>query len=566
MSKIFKFSNLNPFRWTEKNAVRNLSYNTLPFDSKIDNNYLNGPYFQKWQTGAGFDAPSMQFLSDWDLTLKFYKYNSFNSVFADTLYQTVELEPVIGFPITGVTFTAYEATVDFSTFAEGNYYGEVSYVDDADVTRVWQTSPLSVKNEHKGTLKYEYWDVVNTKGIIFSTGIRFCLRIEGNIRNYKPSSVNTEFEDQNYNTTTLDDIPYRVQSNFIGTAAGLPDWIIDKMNLIFSVKIKSIDGVFYNKVAGSKFDVTRPSQIPIEDGFLSIEIIQQDNFFIDNLITGDGNNEGDYVVIKRAKIYDLVGASFDIQNIFTVNTNLIRIALENKALDTFVLKVGTTAGANDIAEFEINGEATDSLDIGHVFNVNSTVYIAVPNGVNLKVTVDYNQYDAVNITPAPISIFPKGYKGMYEEVTPGDYDIAWNVTGMGNVGTPWEGCAISGTNGTKSMDDCLPIGWDHTLPLTRETYVGVPGNNIFITRGELPAEGLEMFTTDVNPTFGDLVTPTSNTARSGSTGGSRVGNYDMLKGTDGVEPSLGLTAKLGSGDPLVITPYSLITVFFVKIS
>jgi hypothetical protein len=560
--KIFKFSLLNPFRWVPKNPVYDPRFNTRPFDDKIDANPFAGPYNQKWQTN---DVTHLQFLSDYALTLKIYHWNGYHKPFGDTLYSTIAVTAVPAFPILGVTFTAYEATVDFHGFPEGLYYAEISYIDDTAVTRIWQSSPLDVKVHHPKTLLYEYWNTFNDKGVIFDTGIKFNMRIEGNIRAFTPSSLDQVFEDQQYNTTTENSIPYRTFQNFIGRAAGLPDWIIDKMNLIFSVNYKSIDGTFYNKTEGAKFEMVRPSQTEEEDGYMSIQVIQQDNFFLDQFTTGENPDTGDFKVITDAKIFDNVGASFSIAGIFTKNVNLIRIAIENKGLDTFTFKVGTSAGANDITEFGIDGEITDSLDIGYYFNAVSTVYITVPNGVNLKVTPVWEKYDAPTIAPiTPGTVYPKGHMGMYYEVDPGDYDIHWAPTGIGNVGTPYEGCAVMGTNGLLDMTGAMPIGWDSTQPLTRKTFLGISGNDKLIAKNQLPAVGVPLISTQVNSSGGDVPTTTSYVARARNVGGGNTLNYELTRAT--VEPTLGLSANLGLGDPFNVTNYSLITVFFVKLT
>lgn len=570
-SNIFKFSGLNPFRWTQKNAVTDPRYNAPSFDQKIDNNRYAGPYFQKWQTN---DITYLQFLSDFILTLKIYNYKSWDNVHGDTLFSTIAIPAVTSFPIVGVSFTAYEATIDFSTFPEGWYFAEITYTDENSVVQTWQSSPLDVSVKHAKTLLYEYWNTRNDKGVIFDTGIKFNMRIEGSIREFTPDSLSSEMEDQNYNTTTLNDIPYRTFKNYIGRAEGLPDWIIDKINTIYSVNYKSVNGMDFNKVDGAKFEIVRPSQTENEDAYMSIKIIQQDNFFLQQFQTGDGNqNEGDYIVIKQAKIFDEVGASFSVAGVFNINYNLIRLAVENKGGDTFLLKIGTSTGANDIAQFNVGDpdensfvSVTESLDIGHVFNAPTDVFITVPGGVNLKVTFDYNQYDAVNVTPETIAspyqfftIYP------YIEITPGNFDIHWSVTGAGNVGTQFEGCALMGTNGLPDYTGAGLICWDRTQPLERGEPIGVPGNNVNIDTSVLPDEGVAMFTVDINMTAGDTPTPSSNVARARSVSGQPL-NYEILKGVDGVVPTLGLTAPLGAGDPFNITNYGFQTPMFVRLT
>lgn len=568
--KIFQALLINGFRFTQKNKVINPRYNTVPFDDKVDKNCLNGPYLQPWQTN---DIVPIQILSDYPLTLKFYNYNSYNSIFADTIFSTVGINEVVDFPIIGVTYTAYEAFVDFSTFPPGNYYGEISYTNDDSQVIVWQTSPLNIQVNQPKTLLYEYRNTENDFGAIFDTGITFCLRVEGNIRNYAPSSLDEIFDDQNYNTTTESSLPFRLQTNTIGLAKGMPDWILDKMNIIFSCNTKSIDGTFYNKVEGAKFEMTRPdAKQDNEDGWMSIQIIQQDNFFIQQFQVGQTPNEGDIKVIVDCKIFDNVGASFSIADIFTTNVNLIRIALENKGLDTFTMKLGTTLGANDIDEFNVGVPdesdivaVTETLDIKHLFKVTATLFITVPDGVSLKVTPVWEKYDAISVSPStPVAAFPKGYCGEWDG-SDADFAINWDITtGLGNVDTPWIGCALrDGRNGTRDMTGAFVMGFDRTTPLTRGTFVGSAGNEVLITTNELPASSLKMFAVDVNSTPNDQPNPDQAVAWNTTVPGSSK-NYEILKSNN--DPINGKTSNMGLGNPLDITNYSLISVLFQKIT
>lgn len=546
----FQIPLANSLRWVNQNPVINPEYNTQSFDDFTD----PYNYFHKRQTNG---KEPIQLISDFVPTLEFFTCD-------DVLYLNVPINAVPTL-IKDVSFLIYEAEVDYSLFAPDEiYYGKITYVDENAVTQDWRTTPIDVQVKHANTLLYQYKNSYNDKGIVFDTGIIFNNRIEGNLREYQPKSDRQQYEDQEYNGMLLNGIPYRNFNNYIGIAEGIPDWLIDKVNIIFTFDQVQIDGTYYIATNGTEFKPTRPTNQERQDGFWSLEVQSVPNFFLDKFITGE-TPSGDYVVIKKALTYDNVGASFAVAGVFKENINLIRLAVYNYALDTFTMLIGETLGGDEIGTFEFEGELTDSLDCGHLFNGVATVYITVPTGVNLKVIFDYNQYDAKPVGPTtPVPAFPKGYQGMYYEVDPGDFDIHWNsATGLGRVGTGYEGCAIVNTNGIEDMSGQAMIAWDISLPDERNEVVGAANNEITLTRSVLPNESIFLFSGEVNSTPGDIVDATSYVSRSRGAG-SQALNYEMERAA--TVATRGKSEPLGLGNPLDITPYARKTVMFVKLT
>jgi len=133
MANTFRIPLLNSFRWVNANPNVDARYNSKPFDDKVDQYNPNGPYYAKWQTN---DKAQIQLLSDFVPSLNFYDYCS------NKFYLNIPITP-IGTQILGVTFVCYQAEVDFSLFAEGDYYGQITY-NDGTQDQVWQTSPLNL--------------------------------------------------------------------------------------------------------------------------------------------------------------------------------------------------------------------------------------------------------------------------------------------------------------------------------------------------------------------------------------------------------------------------------------
>lgn len=570
MANFFQIPLANSSRWVQHNAPRDGRYNTLSFDNKLDSKFYTlkrqrGGVYDPLQPAVDPDIEPIQLLSDFVPTLKYYDCNG-------KFITNIALNPIAN-GILNQTFICYQASVDWSLFAAGRYYGEISYTDQNNVVQYWQTCGIDVAIYWPSTVLVEYTNNQNDKGIIFETNIVFNIRLEGLMDEYQPKSLRTQYEDQKQDGRLLNGIPYRNFNFIIGIGISFPDWIIDKMNVIFTLSSVSVDGTYYIATDGTEFKLTRPSNQKIKDAYASLEVQSVPNSIGDKYTLGT-TPTGDLIVIKQQKTYENVGGSFNVPGIFGDNTNLIRIAIWNYGLTMFDMLIGTTPGGNDIAEFtgigtpnsDTSVDLTNSEDIGHVFNDAETVYITIPNGVNLKITLDYNKYDAPVLNPVTPGVggFTKGQGGMYKAIASTGVTalqqlaIDWNVaTGMGQAGTPWEKCQIADEFNGKTF-----YGWDRT---TLATLLGteIGANEITLDMGNLPNEGIGMFTTDVNPTAGNLPTRSQYVARARSSANQAL-NYEIVEGT--TPAWLGSTEPLGDGDPFDNTPDSIITLIFFCIS
>lgn len=554
---------LNGLRFANNNP--SAQYNTLPFDDKID---LNS-YFQKWQRG---DTCPIQLLFDFVPTLDIYTCDDY---FVVNIPLTATTTGVIG-----QTFSVYEGAIDFSVLDEGVYYGKLTYEDENEILQDFRTSPLEVKDIHEGTSLFEYRNSRNNLGVIFDTGIVFKLRVETLFDEFLPKAKKQQYEDQKYNAMLLNGIPYRTFNVYFGPAPAigestfLPDWLVDKINLIFTCNEVRIDGTYYTSIDGAELKPTRPGNSYPNDGYWSLELQSIPNFDLSEYQTGD-EPEGDIIVIKKAYSLPSVSASFAVNGVFTDNSNLVRVAVWNYGGDTFRMDFGTTALDDDIASFDILGSLDNPLDIGKLFNVATTVYVTFRNlagtvitGLNLKVTFDYNQYDAPVLNPGSLGLefrYPKGHCGQYYEVTDGDLETDWNLaTGLGNVGTKYANCAIVGTNGIVDFTNKFIKVWNSSEVANFQATGGNTNGQVTLTRDVMPSEGIPMFGDSVGPS-GQKPTASQTVA---ITGGSGVISYELLRtGSGGTQtPTLGLSGDLGSGDPLNIEPEFVYLLTFVALT
>lgn len=545
-SNIFQITPYSSFRFVNENLNTDLRYNTLPFDDRRDD--LN--YHQKIRTNdTGF---IMQCLSDFPVTFEIWETCL---GYDDQLVQTV---PTTSQIIQDETFLAYTGSPDFSGFTEGTYYGKVTFIDENDFAQDYRTSPLAIAEDWTDTLLYEYTNTYNDKNVVFiddnGDAIVFSFRVEGNFDEYQPSSDDVDYTDQTHDVEVLNNTPYDKEKNYIGTApelGGIPDWAIKKANLIFTLNKVSIDGQYYSRVEGSAFTpVNRPTNQLLKPTFWSIDIIPNLNFNLGQLKTGDIPT-GDIIVVRKAypeqPPYPTITGSFIVAGIFKINSNLIRIALTNTGGDVFTMLIGITLGGSEIRTFNITGDLTQSLHIEYLFNSTQTVYVSVPDGVNLKCIFEYSQYDVKPSNPPGASgVIPKGFTTVYTEVVDGDFALDFNVgTGLGM--RDWTGWCLSGTNGTPDRTGKYSRGWNRTIPSARGTNTGNADSSLELSAAQLPVNNIPF---NIDYKGGSAGFPVLSTYTQGE--GNPLGPININTG--------------GEGDPIDISPDTLEDVWVVKLT
>lgn len=479
MPKQFIYAPINPI-WMNPVITFDSGYNTLPFD-------LQQPtqtYFQKIIRGF---ACNLQVLSDWTPVLKIY--DGMKGFLIATVSPTTPTNP-----ITSQTFTIYEFALHWETYPKGLYYIEVTYIDDAAITQIWRSGILQTADRLPGAIVFTYTNSYNNFSAIFSTGIVFNFICEGTIADFTPAFEDIIYNDQEYNVTKLNAIPRREFTLYVGSTrgfGGVPPWVGDKINWIMACDQIQIDGVYYQNTSGSKWEITRADQTGQNNYIgLKITIIEVINLFLQQYQQAN-NPVGSIQVVTRTIKKLANSADITIVGVFTSNSVLRYIVIYNLGGDTFTIRASTAADGSVpvTADFSTTGEPKDVWVINEPFDAVATLYLIGLTGTNCNIFVIYDQMDAPFIAPiVSTRKFAKGTLYMYEEVTIGDFEIHWNVgTGAGNPDTDYDGCVLSGTNGTLDRNDLLETGWNKTFPLTRDTLVGNAGNIKTLDSGNLPS-------------------------------------------------------------------------------
>lgn len=480
----------------------------------------------------------------------------------------------------GATYSAIVITEDTAVV--------ISPIDIADITPVvpniqsWISCPIDVQQNHPDTQLMKYQNSSNTESVLFHPSeLILQTRIAANFTGgYQAKANRTDYEDQPYNPVLLNGFNYDIYTQYLtGYEIQLPDWRIKQLNLIWAKcdQVK-IDYEFY--VAAGDFKGERPTATYNRNGYnyeLDLQIVKGFEF---GQLTAGIIPQGDLIVVRKTwpekPPFPNFTTSFAINGVFTQYSTLDYLQTINPDLSTFILKLGTTLGGNEIYEGEIgtpNADASIELiethDLGAGFNGATTVYCTLPAGANIQAIIVYDQLDSppIVVPSGTGSKIPQGTIAYYKELVAGYFTRDWDIaTGLGQIGSLYEGCQIYDEAAGKVLQ-----AWDRTTidpdkgrgtpGVTGALEIGVEDNALTITRNSLPAEGLFTLTGDRNITAGDQPTNVSGVAVIGDSGGTF--NYEMRRGVSA--PSRGLSANMGAGLAIDITNDGLIMLCYIKL-
>jgi hypothetical protein len=232
------------------------------FSQQQEPYHTQAKYYQKWSTK---DAIKLQFESN------------FASIYV--LLVDCNGGAYLAFPATQKRinkfipgYYVYEATLSLDGLPDGIYF---MMLELGGGNKKMISEPIEVKSNHPYTLLFEYNHSRELGDVIFQTGINFSFRVEAVIRNFDPGNERTAYRDQRLNPTVLNSIPYRSWDLFVGFIAGVPDWVVNIMNWIFSCDNVRIDGKAYGVADGAKWEaqeidptyLMRGHTLKIQEGF-----------------------------------------------------------------------------------------------------------------------------------------------------------------------------------------------------------------------------------------------------------------------------------------------------------
>lgn len=476
---------LNALRFvneTDRASLANDNYyydnfeNALQFDA-VDSYDTRKAYFQKWNKK---DTAKVQILSDYDILTNNIKAELYNC--KGSLVSNIVISEIAN-TLEGQTFTVLQFEIPFLLVAEGYYYVKVSYTDNIFNEVVYLSEPFHVKDSHEGTILFEYTNSENNFDFVFDPLNIFSIRIEGAIRDFTPASDDVIYNDQKHNATKLYSIPFRTFKLYIGNVSGIPDWLSDKINWVLSCDQVKMDGVYYERLESSKYEVKRFPDYKFSS--LEIEIQPVENKFLRRLSLGEDPEEG-FKYVQKSLTYLANSANLAISGIFKKYNQLEYIAIINYG-GSFTLNVGTTSGGTEFGSFLIDQPRT-VININEVFDTPTTIYLSGLTGTNADILVSYLDYLAKLIgTSNPYSSLGIGACCIYEGTTE-QIAVDWNLsTGLGKEGTSWEGWVIrDGRNGTYNMGGKASVGLIQSSPKYGTLGAPVGSETVLLDVNNLP--------------------------------------------------------------------------------
>lgn len=502
-------------------------------------------YNQKFQRD---DSLKLQWISDTPLS-DLVIYTSKGLVFS-TIQWTASPLTLQDYP----NAVIYEIDYPFSALPEGTY----AFVQDD-----WESEFVDVAEIHPNTILIEYSATENDNDVVFDTGIVFQFRVEGGIGNYTPKNQRETYVNQIYSPTQLKSVAHRQFTLYIGHQTGVPEWVLDKANIITQCDELFFDGIQYSPINESEFETIRADDITtFVGGSLDIEPTNK----IIKFVTGGNPQQQTIRIVRRTHELKSISGNQSIASIFTLASKLQEVVVYKSGAD-FTMRVGITPNGNEIGEFLVDNNNGYVQLVNWTFNSPSTVYLS---GTGLNADSLFLVYDQMDAPEIPINSTAQDevFKGatMLWTGTTVERDLLWDlVTGLGKANTKAYGWCISGTNGTQDYNSAYPIGIDVSLPGQDYSSLGntIGANEKSITRNVLPAEGLGMFTGDAG-TDSTGMGPTTKLAFSRSIG-TQPANFVMVKGNQGNTINVGTTANMGEGNNFDVRPKSIVSLYVTKI-
>ena len=439
----------------------------------------------------------------------------------------------------------YEIPVEFDNLDEDMYYFRLASGGKERFSEL-----IAVAEKWEKTLWIEYNNSEDHDGVKFDNG-NFGVRVEGTLQEFQPDSDSNIYDDTNKRPTTLKSTPFRMFTLYIGNSDGLPDFMLDMVNRIFTCDYTTIDGRLFNKTDDSEWEFERIVENPFAGMHMMIQAIDPVQRMI--FLSDEEDDENvRTVMFRKAYKAEGMGDDFSVSGVIESKTLLDYISVFPNGSSPYTLKVGTTNGGNDILETEIT-EDSETLQVRLAYATAKTLYFTGVTSGNQDFYIVYerlNKEISVDNAEAETTDFMK-YMTVLFDGTPEQLTAAFNLnTGLGR--NDWEGWAIcDGRNGTIDRRDTFPYGWDLNTGNAGDT---VGSNTVSISEQNLPK-----------------ITPKWK-----FTQGQK---NDVFQGRDGniysVQPTISKSPiaidrnpieSFGGNQPMDIRPKRVLTVFVQKIN
>lgn len=146
----------------------------------------------------------------------------------------------------------YEINEALTDIEDGYYYIRITGQGTPDLEIV--SEPLHIKSSHPYSVLIEYSNFEFKDGIVFETDLVLQIRVHGDLRYKIPASKDVSYEDQSFDTTLLNSVPYRIWELYVGGTTGIPSYLIDRINRLLGCSNLQVDGKYFTKSDGAKLE------------------------------------------------------------------------------------------------------------------------------------------------------------------------------------------------------------------------------------------------------------------------------------------------------------------------
>jgi hypothetical protein len=215
-------------------------------------------YKQKWQTNDSFP---LQYESNFaSINLKVIDCNQ-AAVIDQNAVQIRANKYLPGYFV-------YENTISWASVPTGTYWLLLTLGGTTQMI----SEPMEIAEEWPNTILYEYYNSTFHGDIVFETGIILKFRCESFITRLEPGNERTAYRDQKMNPTVLKSVPFRKWNLHIGHPTGVPDWVMDLMNWIWSCDNVACDGKSFAVAENANFEETEHDKVyPFRSWNLAIQ-------------------------------------------------------------------------------------------------------------------------------------------------------------------------------------------------------------------------------------------------------------------------------------------------------
>lgn len=198
--------------------------------------------------------------------------------------------------------------LDVFDYEPGQYYLTIQAANSDP----WVSEPQMFVERFDNSIYCEYSNNEKYQGIYFQAPYSPAIRMPGGIYYDTPGAKDTVYEDQTLDLEMVQSLPYDVYKYVIGTAAGVPPWLIKKANRILGCSDVKLDGRYFTKIDGATWAKSEQPNYPMKGWSIQLrERFNEDGVSAEDDVILTGNNSMVAVLENKGfGISDVLGGGF----------------------------------------------------------------------------------------------------------------------------------------------------------------------------------------------------------------------------------------------------------------